>query len=63
MSKRRLRHRIASLEMRLMEHEEKILKERSKSNPNERLIIHWEKEIKAFREGIERAEKRLGGGR
>ncbi len=61
MSKRRLRRRIASLERRIEEHKDKIIKEQSKANPNQRLIAYWQREIEAFQENIKRAKKRLGG--
>jgi hypothetical protein len=41
-------------------HEEKIRIERSKDRPDEGLISHWEKEIRAFRKGVNDAKKRLG---
>jgi hypothetical protein len=56
-----LQQRILSLDRRIAEHEEKIFAERTRGNPDDKLIAHWEKEIKAFRKGIDRARKRLGG--
>jgi hypothetical protein len=58
-----LKQRILSLERMIAEHEEKISAERIRDNPDDRLIAHWEKEIKAFRKGIDRAKQRLGGAR
>jgi len=58
---RGLKQRIFSLESRIAEHEEKISAERTRGNPDDKLIAHWEKEIRAFRKGIDRARKRLGG--
>jgi len=56
-----LKQRILSLERRITEHEEKISAERIRGNPDDKLVAHWEKEIKAFQKGIDRAKKRLGG--
>jgi hypothetical protein len=53
--------RIESLQKRVHEHEQKISRERRKTKPDEGLISHWEAEIRAFRNGIEKANKRLGG--
>jgi len=60
--KRRYRRKIESLEERIREHQKKIQRERGKDKPDERLIAHWEKEIRAFQEAIRRAKKRLGLG-
>lgn len=58
-----LKQRILSLEKRIAEHSEKILNEMSKDNPDNKLIAHWEKEIRAFTKSIEIARKRLRGDR
>jgi len=58
-----LRQRILSLERRIAEHKEKIFAEKAKSNPDDKLIAHWGKEIEAFQKGIGSARKRLGGER
>jgi peptidoglycan hydrolase CwlO-like protein len=63
LGKRRYRRKIEGLEKRIREHQEKIRREREKGNPDEGLIAHWEKEIRAFKEGIRRAKRRLGGER
>ena len=61
MGSKGLKQRIISLERRIAEHQEKISAERIRNNPDDKLIAHWEKEIKVFRKGIDRAKKRLGG--
>ena len=40
---------------------EKIRNEREKDKPDEGLITHWEREIRAFQEGIRKAKRKLGG--
>ena len=61
MGKRRYRRKKASLEGRIQEHREKIAREQQKPTPDLGLIRHWEREIEAFRAGIQSAQKRLGG--
>ncbi|MEH2120640.1 hypothetical protein [Nostoc sp.] len=51
---------IESLTLRITEHQEKIRLESEKSFPDEGLIKHWEKEIRAFDKAIQQARKRLG---
>jgi len=63
LAKRRYGRKIESLEERIREHQEKIRRERERDNPDEGLIAHWEREIRAFEEGIRRAKRRLGGER
>jgi hypothetical protein len=58
--KRRYRRKKASLEARVQEHRDKIAHERQKPTPDAGLIRHWEREIVAFQDGIEKAQKRLG---
>ncbi|MDP5017007.1 MAG: hypothetical protein NWQ43_06855 [Dolichospermum sp.] len=48
------------MESRIAEHNEKIRLELEKDFPDPGLINHWEKEIKAFEQGIKQALKRLG---
>ena len=60
MGKRKLRRRIESLERMIREHWRKIVEEKQKTNVDKGLIRHWETEIQAFEEGIQRAKKRLG---
>jgi hypothetical protein len=59
MGRKELRKKIRTLEERIQEHGTKILVERARSQPNEGRIRHWETEIGAFRDGINRARKRL----
>ncbi len=60
MGKSHFKKAIASLQARIVEHQEKIRLELEKELPNRGLIKHWQKEIKAFEKGIEQASKRLG---
>ena len=59
MGKKALRKRMHSLLARIQEHEQKILREQAKANPDDGSIQHWQKEIAAFRKSLECAEKRL----
>jgi chromosome segregation ATPase len=61
--KKRLRQKISSLEKRIKEHKEKVATEKSRIEPDEGLIFHWEREIRAFQEALDKAKKRLGGER
>ena len=60
MGKKELRKKIRTLEQRIQEHGTKLLTERAKAQPDQGHIRHWETEIRAFRDGINRARKRLG---
>ncbi|MBO1048891.1 MAG: hypothetical protein HEQ10_14650 [Dolichospermum sp. DEX182a] len=60
MGKGHFKKSISSLESRIAEHKEKIRLELEKEFPDTGLINHWEKEIKAFEQGIKQALKRLG---
>jgi hypothetical protein len=60
MGKRHFKKAISSLQSRIAEHETKIRLELEKPLPDEGLINHWHKEIKAFEKGIQQALKRLG---
>jgi hypothetical protein len=60
MGKKELRKRVRSLEQRIREHGTKILSERARPHPDAGRVRHWEAEIKAFRDSIDRARKRLG---
>ncbi|MEH2394382.1 MAG: hypothetical protein V7K21_22900 [Nostoc sp.] len=51
---------IESSTLRITEHQEKIKLESEKSFPDEGLIKHWEKEIRAFDKAIQQVRKRLG---
>jgi hypothetical protein len=44
---------------RLTEHLTMVEAERARAFPNEGVIRHWEKEMRAFQTGISRARKRL----
>ena len=54
-----LRNRIRGLNIPLQEHLEKIALERSKQQPDEGLITHWNKEVRAWQHEIQRLEQRL----
>jgi hypothetical protein len=56
---KQLRKRIRGLNIPLQEHLEKIALERSKEQPDEGLIHHWEKEVRAWQHEIRRLEQRL----
>jgi hypothetical protein len=60
MGKSHFKKAILSLENRIAEHQEKIKLELKKDYPDQGLIKHWQKEIRAFENGIQRALKRLG---
>jgi hypothetical protein len=60
MGKSHFKKAISSLESRIAEHKEKIRLQLEKDFPDPGLINHWEKEIKAFEQGIKQALKRLG---
>jgi hypothetical protein len=61
MGRRRYREKIRGLRHRIREHQSKINREGLKGAPDEALIRHWQREIRAFENGIERAQKRLRG--
>jgi hypothetical protein len=58
-SNRAIRKAIQSLRARIAEHEQKIERERAKSEPNVGLLTHWEREIQAFTVRLRRLEDRL----
>jgi len=60
MGKKELHKRVRSLEQRIQEHGTKISVERARPQPDGGRIRHWQAEIKAFRDSINRARKRLG---
>ena len=60
MGKSHFKKAILSLEARIIEHQEKIELELTKELPDKGLINHWQKEIRAFENGIQKALKRLG---
>ncbi|MEK6681782.1 MAG: hypothetical protein AABY79_07425 [Nitrospirota bacterium] len=59
MGNKRLKKKIESLKKQIMQHEDKIRKERIKNFPDEGMIRHWEVEIASFRKGIEKIMRRL----
>ncbi|NJL10387.1 MAG: hypothetical protein HC908_10065 [Calothrix sp. SM1_7_51] len=60
MGKKNHKKAIRSLTQPIEEHQEKIQLELHKDLPDSGLIVHWEKEIRAFEKGIQQAQKRLG---
>ena len=60
MGKNHFQKAISSLQARIAEHQEKIKLELERELPDQGLIHHWQKEIRAFEKGIKRALKRLG---
>jgi len=60
MGGRRYRRQEQSLRKRVQEHVAKIEAERSRSFPDEQLIAYWQREIRAFEQGIARAQRRQG---
>lgn len=54
MGKSHFKKAISSLETRIAEHQEKIRLELNKEFPDHGLINHWQKEIKAFKKGIQK---------
>jgi L-ribulose-5-phosphate 3-epimerase UlaE len=59
MGKKNHEKSINSLQQRIIEHQQKIDTELQKDYPDMGLIRHWQKEIRAFELGIEKAQKRL----
>lgn len=55
--KKELRKKIRTLEQRIREHGTKILRERAKAQRDHGRVRHRETEIKAFRDGINRARR------
>jgi len=58
-SKRGWKKRAESLKLQILEHENKIKKERAKPYPDEGRIHHWEAEIEAFHDSLKKALRRL----
>ncbi|MDI6889498.1 MAG: hypothetical protein QMC83_00950 [Thermodesulfovibrionales bacterium] len=52
--------KVPAVRLQILEHENKIKKERAKPYPDEGRIHHWEAEIEAFHVSLKRALKRLG---
>jgi peptidoglycan hydrolase CwlO-like protein len=63
MGNRQIRLAIQGLRNQIELHLEKIDFEQTKQEPNEELIRHWEQEIEAFTERLERLEARLAARR
>lgn len=59
MGNKQVRLVIQGLREQIDLHREKIANELLKPRPNERIIRHWELEIEAFSERLERLEVRL----
>lgn len=59
MGNRQIRLAIQGLRTQIDRHLEKIDLERARPHPNDDLIRHWEREIEAFTERMERLEARL----
>ena len=59
MGKRGLMKRAESLRLQILEHTDKIKKERGKLLPDEGRIHHWEAEIEAFQDSLKKVLKRL----
>lgn len=55
MSKRGWKKRVESLKLQILEHENKIKKERAKPYPDKGRIHHLEAEIEAFHDSLKRA--------
>lgn len=59
MGNRSTRRAIQGLRLQITEHLKKIAEERAAPHPDEGLILHWENELKAFAERLDRLELRL----
>lgn len=59
MGNRATRKSIQSLRQRIIEHLEKVERERAKPEPDQGLIVHWQSEIEAFTTRLRRLEDRL----
>ena len=63
MGKKCFLRQIKSFELLILTHNEKIEIEKAKAIPDLGLIGYWEREVKAYSDGIEKAKKRLKRGR
>jgi hypothetical protein len=63
MSKKKFLKQIKSFEKLIIEHQNKIEMEKSKTVPDLGMIKYWEREIEGYKIGIEKADKRLKRGR
>jgi len=59
MGKRRKRKSLMSLQLAIEDHEDKIARERTKSSPDENLIIFWQKEIQNLENRIVHINRQL----
>ena len=59
MGKRGLKKRIESLYLQITKHENKISEEQAKLVKDEGKIHHWQAEIRAFKNSLAKAIKRL----
>ena len=59
MGNRPTRRAIQGLRLQIAGHLQKIAEERIKAEPDDTLILHWQKELKAFSERLDRLEQRL----
>ena len=59
MGNKRLKKKIESLKKQIVQHEEKIKKEKMRNFQDEGMIRHWEAEIASFRTGIAKIMRRL----
>ena len=59
MGNRAIRRAIQSLRRQIEKHEQKIVLEKDKPEPDEGVINHWEREIEAFTIRVRRLEDRL----
>jgi hypothetical protein len=55
------RKKIEGMVRQIMRHEEKIVRESGRSNPDQGLIKHWQIEIRAWKRRVARLERRLPG--
>lgn len=63
MGNKQVRLVIQGLREQIDLHREKIANELQKPQPNQRIVRHWELEIEAFSERLERLETRLAAKR
>lgn len=63
MGKKEFLKQIESLNRKISEHVAKINREKNKSFPDEGRVKYWEREIIAFKDALEKAQKRLRRGR
>jgi len=59
-TRRRYQKKIDSLASQVRDHREKIEAEKARLQPDEGLIAHWEREVRAFESAIKRILRRRG---